>query len=348
MRAVDSTTALSMATMLSGRSPASARASLLSAPLLPEYAHAAGLDAAYWTSQNLLYANAGRFLDGLPLRDFVCGTELAPYADYLDGADDGLLFARALVGLSRLREPYLAVAQLANTHFPYEVDAHDLPFSSTIDWHALDDFGRTRIRYWDALHRQDELLARFLVALRARPDAERTVVVFVSDHGEQLGEHGQIGHTWNLYDDEIRVPMWIDAPPGTLTADEEARLRDLQDVPVTELDVAPTVLDLLGVWDAPELAPLRRSMPGVSLLRGPPPPGRALVMTNCSPLFSCAVQNWGALRGTRKLVAAEGDTAWHCYDVAADPGETKDLGAPACGDLRALAEGDGRGAPFPP
>jgi glucan phosphoethanolaminetransferase (alkaline phosphatase superfamily) len=347
MRAVDSTTALSMVTMLSGRSPASERASLLSAPLLPEYAHAAGVDAAYWTSQNLLYANAGRFLDGLPLSDFVCGTQLAPYADYLDGADDGALLDRVLAGLPRLREPYLGIAQLANTHFPYKVDDRDLPFSGTIDWRKLDDYGRTRIRYWDALHRQDKLLARFLATLRARPGAEHTVVVFLSDHGEQLGEHGQIGHTWNLYDDEIRVPLWIDAPPGTLTAEEEAHLRALQDVPVTELDVAPTVLDLLGVWDAPELAPLRRSMPGVSLLRDAPPPDRALVMTNCSELFSCAVPNWGVLRGTRKLIAAEGDKAWHCFDVGADPAETNDLGAPACGDLRALAEGDGRGRPFP-
>ena len=347
MRAVDSTTALSMVTMLSGRSPAGDRASLLSAPLLPEYAHAGGVDAAYWTSQNLLYANAGRFLDGLPLGDFVCGTQLAPYADYLDGADDGALLDRVLVGLPRLREPYLGIAQLANTHFPYKVDEHDLPFSSTIDWHKMDDFGRTRIRYWDALHRQDKLLARFLATLRARPGAERTIVVFLSDHGEQLGEHGQIGHTWNLYDDEIRVPMWIDAPPGTLTADEEAHLDAVKDVPVTELDVAPTLLDLLGLWDASELGPLRQSMQGVSLLRGAPPAERAVVMTNCSQLFSCAVPNWGALRGTRKLVAAEGDTAWHCYDVGVDPGETNDLGAPACGDLRALAEGEGRGRPFP-
>jgi hypothetical protein len=347
MRALDSTTALSMATMLSGRPPASSRASLLSAPLLPELAYAAGLDTAYWTSQNLLYANAGRFLDGLPLRDFACGTQLAPYADYLDGADDGLLLDRVLAGLPRLREPYLAIAQLANTHFPYKVDPHDLPFSSTIDWRSMSDFGRARIRYWDALHRQDRLLARFLAALRARPGAERTVVVFVSDHGEQLGEHGQLGHTWNLYDDEIRVPMWIEAPAGTLTAQEEAQLGALEDVPLTELDVGPTVLDLLGIWDAPELASLRASMPGVSLLRGAPPPERAVVMTNCSQLFSCAAQNWGALRGRRKLVAAESDTAWHCFDLAADPEETKDLGAKACEDLRALAEGEGRGTPFP-
>jgi hypothetical protein len=348
MRAIDSTTALSMVTMLGGRSPADTRRALLSAPLLPEYAHAAGLDAAYWTSQNLLYANAGRFLDGLPLRAFVSGTELAPYADYLDGADDGDLLDRVLSDLPRLREPYLAIVQLANTHFPYQVDTHDLPFSSTNDWKKMDDFGRTRIRYWDALHRQDKLLARFLATLRARPGAERTVVVFLSDHGEQLGEHGQIGHTWDLYDDEIRVPMWVDAPERTLTDDEARSLRALRDTPLTELEIAPTVLDLLGLWEEPALAPFRARMRGASLLRGGPPPDRAEVMTNCSQLFSCAVQNWGVLRGARKLFAAEADVAWHCFDVATDPQEIDDLGPDACADLLPLAEGQGRGTPFPP
>jgi arylsulfatase A-like enzyme len=210
----------------------------------------------------------------------------------------------------------------------------------------MDDFGRTRIRYWDALHRQDKLLARFLAALRARPGAERTVVVFVSDHGEQIGEHGQTGHTWNLYDDEILVPMWIDAPAGTLSDAEAASLRALRDVPLAEVDVAPTLLDLLGVWDDPGLAPLRARTRGVSLLRGPPPADRALVMTNCSELFSCAVENWGAARGALKLFAAEGDADWHCFDAAADPVERHDLGPAACGDLRALAEAGGRGSPF--
>jgi hypothetical protein len=346
MRALDSTTALSMVAMLSGQSPSDPRARLLSAPLLPEYAHAAGADAAYWTSQNLLYANAGRFLDGLPLQAFVCGTEIAPYADYLDGADDGALLDRVLDDLPRLRPPYFAVAQLANTHFPYKVDVHDLPFSSTHDWRTMDAFGRTRIRYWDALHRQDKLIAHFLSMLRARPGAESTVVVFLSDHGEQIGEHGQTGHTWNLYDDEIHVPMWIDAPAGTLSDDEAARLRALRDVPLTELDVAPTLLDLLGVWDDPAVAPLRARMSGVSLLRGAPPPDRAVAMTNCSQLFSCSSRNWGAMRGTRKLLASEQDREWHCFDLADDPYESIDLGPESCEDIRSLAEADGRGVPF--
>jgi hypothetical protein len=344
MRSLDSTTALSMAALLTGLGPAEPRASLLTAPLLFEYAHAAGIDTGFWTSQNLLYANAGRFLDGTPLHTFVSGTELEPYADYLDGADDARLLRRVATDLPALREPYLAVVQLANTHFPYKVDEHDLPFSSTHDWRQMDAFGRTRIRYWDALHRQDKLLARFLATI----SREDTVVIFLSDHGEQIGEHRRTGHTWTEYDQEVHVPMWIDAPAGTLADDEARQLASLQRVPLTMLDVAPTVLDLLGLWNQPELADTRKALAGVSLLRAAPPADRAVVMTNCSELFSCSSPNWGAMRGSLKLLASEDDDAWHCFDVASDPGEQHDLGPQACGDLRALAEGAGRGAPFSP
>jgi hypothetical protein len=342
MRALDSTTALSMAAILTGLGPAEPRAALLSAPLLFEYAHAAGIDTAFWTSQNLLYANAGRFLDGTPLHFFCTGTVLEPYADYLDGADDAALLDRVARQLPARGAPFLGVVQLANTHFPYKVDEHDLPFSWTRDWRHMDDFGKTSVRYADALHRQDKILARFL----SRIDRERTVVVFLSDHGEQIGEWRRIGHTWSEFDVEVRVPMWIDAAAGTLTDAEARQLAALRETPLTMLDVAPTVLDLLGLWDDPNIAPQRARMKGVSLLRAAPPADRAVVMTNCSELFSCSLDNWGAMRGSRKLLASADDHAWRCYDVADDPDEMHNLGADACGDLRALAEGDGRGVPF--
>ena len=346
MRALDSTTTLSIAALMTGQPPGERRGRLLSAPMLPEFAHAAGIDAAFWTAQNLLFANSGRFLDGLPLAAFASGTEMAPYATYETGADDGQLLDRVLADAPRLRQPYLAIAQLSNTHFPYVVDDRDHPFSSHTDWRRMDRFGQAAVRYRDAIHRQDGILARFLRALRERPDGARTVVIFLSDHGEQLGERGLLGHTWTVHDEEIRVPMWIDAPPGTLTDGEAAELRALRDTPLSMLDVAPTILDLLGLWDDPSITTWRSRMKGVSVLREEPPTDRALVMTNCSELYSCATRNWGAMRGTRKLIASEADGAWRCFDVADDPAERHDLGAAACGDLKQIAEADGRGAPY--
>jgi arylsulfatase A-like enzyme len=171
------------------------------------------------------------------------------------------------------------------------------------------------------------------------------VIVFVSDHGEQMREKGAVGHTGTLWDAEIRIPFWIDAPDGTLTEDEKKSLTALEETPVTNLDVLPTLLDLMGLWDEPGIAVYRARMPGHSLLRGGTPDLR-VPLTNCTDLWACAFKNWGAMQGTKKLISHQGMRSWGCYDVATDPDEDDDLGPAACGDLLALAEGDGRGRPF--
>jgi arylsulfatase A-like enzyme len=192
---------------------------------------------------------------------------------------------------------------------------------------------------------QDRAVGRLIHEVRARPDGNRIVIVFLSDHGEQMREKGAVGHTGTLYEEEIRVPAWIDAPPGTLTAREEASLRSLRDVPLTTLDVMPTLLDLLGLLDDPKIAPMRAKMPGQSLLRGGSPEGDVF-FTNCTELWQCAFKNWGAMRGTQKLIANQGDHAWNCFDLAHDPSELDALEPGRCGDLQALAESKGHGRPF--
>ena len=111
-----------MAALMTGLPPGERRARLLSAPMLPEFAHAAGIDTAFWTAQNLLFANTGRFLDGLPLSGVRERHRDRAVRDLRDGRRRRRLLDRALADLPRLREPYLAVAQLSNTHFPYVVD----------------------------------------------------------------------------------------------------------------------------------------------------------------------------------------------------------------------------------
>jgi arylsulfatase A-like enzyme len=182
--------------------------------------------------------------------------------------------------------------------------------------------------------------------MRLRPESDRTVIVYVSDHGEQMREKGAVGHTGTLFEPEIRVPFWVDAPKGTLTEREEKSLRALRDTPVTQLDVFPTMMDLLGLWDAPALERWKPHIAGQSLLRGGSTPDRALVFTNCSELWACAFKNWGAMRGTKKLIAHQGEGAWNCFDVAEDPEEESPLDVAQCGELLSLAETTMGGRPF--
>jgi hypothetical protein len=345
MRALDSTTAISLAIMWSGLLPTQSRAELHTAPLLWEYAHAAHLESAYYTSQNLLFGNSGTWLEGSPWTRHVSATMLEPDATYETGADDGKLVDYALRDMGHLEEPYLAVVHLSNTHFPYKIDPDDMPFTPQEEATGPGYENEILNRYQDSIYMQDKAIARFLTELKRRPEAERTVVVFVSDHGEQMREKGSVGHTGTLFDPEIRIPFWVSAPKGSLTDDEEGKLRDLRNTAVTSLDVFPTMMDLLGLWDAPEMARFKARIPGESLLRGGSTP-RPVVLTNCTELWACAFKNWGAIDGTKKLIAHQGDRAWNCYDVATDPGENKPLQGGECSALLPFTEHAMGGRPF--
>src|SRR4030095_4419815 len=103
----------------------------------------------------------------------------------------------------------------------------------------------------------DIAVGRLIDHVRASDKGSRTVLFYTSDHGEALREHWQLGHTSSLYDEEIKVPGWIDAPPGTLSSEEETSVRDAAHQLLWHYDLHATMLDLLGIWDAPELAPFR-------------------------------------------------------------------------------------------
>lgn len=345
MRALDSTTAVSLSVLWSGLPPTASREAMHTAPLLWEYAHAAGYDTAYWTAQNLFFANAGTWLEGIPVSRWVSATDLDDDPSYEVGADDARLVDVVLRDVPALRAPFVGVVHLSNTHFPYVIDEADAPFQPQSRAFGAGDASMVYNRYRDAIRRQDALVARLVRGVRGSPGGDRVMIAFVSDHGEQLRERGAVGHTWGVYDEEVRVPFWIDAPRGILTDAQANRLRALQDTPVTQLDVLPTLLDAIGIWDAPQTAPYRLAMPGESLFRGGTP-GKSVVLTNCSEIFACAFKNWGAMKGTRKVVATQSDAAWKCFDVARDPTERDDLGAEACGPLAELAAAGGRGTPF--
>ena len=336
MRANDSITAVSVAVLLTGVASTESQIEMHRAPVLWEYARAAGRDTAYWTSQELRFANSDMFVREVGTATTIAALDLeaAPDGDF--GADDRTLASYAEAHIGELREPFVLVIQLANTHFPYLVDETNAPFQPserTKDPEATRDFYNF---YRNSVFRQDAAVGRMLEAIHASAAGPRTVIVYTSDHGEAFREHGQVGHGLSIFDEELRVPFFVDAPEGTLSPAERAALVSLRDVPVFHADVLPTLLDLVGVHDAPELAHHRARFAGQSLLR--PRAERAMAITNCAAVWGCPFKNWGMMRGSKKLEARAWDGAFHCFDVLADPGEQRDLGAAACGDLSARAD----------
>lgn len=110
---------------------------------------------------------------------------------------------------------------------------------------ALDGTDRAELArlYADDVERVDAALGRFFDTLRARGMWDDAVIVLFADHGEYLGEADWsgapwVGHTVDLSDALMRVPLWIKAPG--VAAGHVAE-------PVSLVDLASTVLDLAGL-----------------------------------------------------------------------------------------------------
>ena len=171
---------------------------------------------------------------------------------------------------------------------------------------------------------------RLALTLRALEDLglwDRTLFVFLSDHGEEFGEHGGWQHDHSVYEELVRSPLVVRFPGNEFGG---RRVRE----PVSLVDVGPTILDQL---ERPGLAePIRgRSLlPAIRGERDPGPDGpqvRALRI-NRKKYF----RPFDETRGDVNLVVRDGrwKGIWNAepdflelYDLEADPGETRDVGA---------------------
>lgn len=336
LRANASTTAISISNIWSGVPPTEKRDVMHSVPLLWDYAHAAGYDTAYWTSQNLMFGNARLYVQDIPVSHRCVASELDPAADLDTGAYDSLVTDRVIEEWGELKEPFFAVVHYSNVHFPYVYDENDAPFQPSEMDKGAEKNTHFKNYYKNVVYLSDKAVGRLLTHIRNSDSGQRTVIVYTSDHGESFREHWQLGHTSSLYDEEIRVPGWIWAPPGTLAPEEEAAIRSAEDQFVFHLDFCPTFLDLLGLWDEPLMRPFRARMIGHPLTR-PERTFSPMPLTNCTWVWECSFRNWGMMLGHMKIEAREWDGEYHCFHLDKDPEELTNLGERACTPLPDLA-----------
>ena len=159
-------------------------------------------------------------------------------------------------------------------------------------------------RYDQALRHVDTEVARLLEAVAASDPSGDDIVILMSDHGEELWEHGGVEHGHALWEEVVRVPLVIRAP-GL----EAGRV----DLPVSLLDLTPTVLDLLGL-----------PQPG----DGPGRSARTLTADRPQPLGWLLYEEdaWGVVEAPRKWTRQGGRQ--QLFDLDEDPGETRDLAGP--------------------
>jgi hypothetical protein len=188
-------------------------------------------------------------------------------------------------------------------HHPYATpEPGPFPYTSDIS------------NYRNALYYGDAALGEFLDGLRSRQLDEKTVFIIFGDHGEAFGQHeGNYGHSFFIYDENVRVP-YIIAAPGLIQSQVHVSTG------ASLIDTAPTILDLLGL-------PVPRRFQGMSLLDETP--RMALFFTDYSLGFL------GLYDSCWKMIFETDTRRSKLYDVCANPQETRDLSAKEQGRVAA-------------
>lgn len=196
---------------------------------------------------------------------------------------------------------------------PDELQALTRKFLSTVDEGSANFEGiRSYVvdRYDQNIRAVDDALAPLLED--AGPDA---TVVLVSDHGEELWDHGGFEHGHSFYDELLHVPLVVRSP-GVPAGRVDA--------PVSLLDVTPTLLELAGLeaadTDGASLVGLAWGDAGVADRFRARPHGFG------RPLYGS--DGWGVVHEGEKYWARDGEEGTHHYVVRDDPGERTDVFGP--------------------
>jgi arylsulfatase len=172
--------------------------------------------------------------------------------------------------------------------------------------------------YWADIDLVDAQIGRVLDTLDRIGQCENTMVIFHSDHGEMLGDHGMYLKGPFFYDPMVRVPLII-AWPGTITPTENP-----SQAMVELVDIAPTVLEAAGL-------PVEPGMQGQSIypiLSGEKSEDRHRDDVYCEHYKSSAMYKDPApyltmVRSDRhKLVVLHSADEGELYDLESDPAET--------------------------
>lgn len=257
-----------------------------------------------------------------------------------DGITSEKVTDRAIRVLEQKDErPFFLFVHYFDPHFLYQ---HHPEFDRTADYggnlspatplwqlrDVRDQLGTGDIRYLVNLYHEeiaftDAQIGRLLDRLQSLGHAEDTLVLFTADHGEEFMEHDWIGHTRNLFDTLVRVPLLL-RYPGAIAPRVVA-------TPVSTLDVTPTLLDL--VLGQPPGAHMEGVSLAETLLNGSAPADRELFLeVSFEPVSDEEKRNQekrafktALIHGQHKLIHDLTTDTLELYELDRDAGEQRNI-----------------------
>lgn len=208
------------------------------------------------------------------------------------GISDELLLRNPVKVLSEAQAPFAAVFLALAAHYPYNYPGK--PASE----------GAVATSYWKSVAYTDSLVALLVEDFREAGLLADTLWVIVGDHGQSFGEHGVFFHGSSMYDEEVAVPLVLWSADG--------RLRHKTPLTCRQIDIAPTVAELMRVEDP------TYQVQGHSLLSHGEPV--VAYLSSFFPGVSAAL-----IQGESKFIYRPSSGELSRFDLREDPGEAQPL-----------------------
>ena len=229
-----------------------------------------------------------------------------PWADDLDETAFFASHARDFLKANRTN-PFFLHVNFRRPHHPFNPPApYDRMYESSVGFDlrkmTAADLDRVKAYYYGMISENDKYIGTILDELKASGLADRTVVVFNADHGEMLGDHGLLFKGSYMYDGVVHTPLIVRAPGKIQAGTVRSEL-------VEEVDVMPTLLDLLGV-------PVPTSVQGQSLVTNPK--RKNAVFSEFPTIKMARTRDWKLVHYTK---AKHGEL----YNLKEDPHELYNL-----------------------
>jgi arylsulfatase A-like enzyme len=242
-----------------------------------------------------MYFNSAGFDQGFDEWKIVPGIKFDPNTDNEVTSERSEQLAEQLLGES------------ANDTGRFFFWAHFLDPHDQYMRHEGIDWGRgARDRYDGEVTFTDRFVGKLLDFIATKPWAPRTVILVTSDHGEEFGEHGMTRHGFEVWQTLVRVPLMVIAPGATPRRVDVAR---------SAIDLAPTILEFLGV--APDPSYEGKSL--VPEVYGAEAEARDVVVD--LPATSNNGKRRALVHDDEKIICFDGDSLCKLYDLEKDPQE---------------------------
>jgi choline-sulfatase len=171
------------------------------------------------------------------------------------------------------------------------------------------DVGRLRANYAGNVSLIDDQVGAVLDTLDERGERDRTVIVFVSDHGEMNGDYGLL-YKSNFLNGSVRVPLIVHLPGKG----SEGVAGQVAETPIELMDLGATLVDLSGAT-LPRRSRARSALP---VLRDPGASLREVAVSELRKERMAASRDW-------KLALNDRREGYLLFDLENDPGETRNL-----------------------